>query len=389
MVWCALLALVLMHCAVVDGVDPVDHGLSAHDATMEVIDATIDPDPASTDPLVAQGERSVRARHCAGCHQSDNPADGILSGSLSPVPGDPMGVVGYGPNLTSDPDTGLGGWTDDEIIRAIRAGLDDQGAELCVMPRFASIGDDEANAIVAYLRSLPPIARTVTDSVCPDDLAMLDAGDASDVSDVFDATEIVDVGDVASEPEPVQDSATDASRDATVDAPPLPSCTPILVINEIQSGGTHGAADEFVEIFNDSECDASLRGYELKYASATGTAASRRWLGGFTDRIEAHGYVLLAGMGFSGAEMPIGVFASITGTLSATGGGIGLYDPSQHLVDSVGYGTSVTNTMVERTHATAPLASQSIERLPDGHDTNDNSADFVLTATPTPGTANH
>jgi len=61
------------------------------------------------------------------------------------------------------------------------------------------------------------------------------------------------------------------------------------------------------------------------------------------------------------------------------------------LVDSVGYGTA-TNVFVE-THTaaapatTAPPGSSDI-RLPDGHDTDDNSADFTATAAPTPGAPN-
>jgi hypothetical protein len=68
-----------------------------------------------------------------------------------------------------------------------------------------------------------------------------------------------------------------------------------------------------------------------------------------------------------------------------------LRDPNGKLLDSVGYGTA-TNAFVETRPAPAPPATASPGssgiRLPDGTDTNDNGADFRLTATPTPGAPN-
>ena len=61
--------------------------------------------------------------------------------------------------------------------------------------------------------------------------------------------------------------------------------------------------------------------------------------------------------------------------------------PGGAIADSVGYGTAV-NSIVEKKVAPAPAAGNAIARFPDGADTNDNSADFKETATPTPGAAN-
>ena len=62
------------------------------------------------------------------------------------------------------------------------------------------------------------------------------------------------------------------------------------------------------------------------------------------------------------------------------------------ILDSVGYGDT-TNAFVEAHPATAPPATaapgSSSGRIPDGHDTNDNAADFSVSATPSPGAANH
>src|SRR5690606_21212425 len=61
-------------------------------------------------------------------------------------------------NLTPH-ESGLGEWTDGEILRAIREGVDREGNTLFpMMPytEYHSLADDDAQAVIAYLRSLPP-----------------------------------------------------------------------------------------------------------------------------------------------------------------------------------------------------------------------------------------
>ena len=79
------------------------------------------------------------------------------------------GVV-YPPNLTPDPETGLGAWSDDEMIEAIRYGINRHGREqLSVMPwpAYTRLTDEDAESIVAYLRGLKPIRNQVPDNVPP------------------------------------------------------------------------------------------------------------------------------------------------------------------------------------------------------------------------------
>ncbi len=71
----------------------------------------------------------------------------------------PFGVV-VSANITPDRETGIGGWTDDEIERAIARGVGRDGSAL--MPPmaygyYANITDADLDAIVAYLRSMAPI----------------------------------------------------------------------------------------------------------------------------------------------------------------------------------------------------------------------------------------
>jgi mono/diheme cytochrome c family protein len=67
-------------------------------------------------------------------------------------------------NITPDPVTGLGNWTDGEVLRAIREGVDKNGDALFpMMPyeHFRYMSDDDAKSVVAYLRTLKPIRHSV------------------------------------------------------------------------------------------------------------------------------------------------------------------------------------------------------------------------------------
>lgn len=64
------------------------------------------------------------------------------------------------PNITPDLETGAGSWTDDQLVRAVREGIGHDGRRLSqAMPYtyFSVLTDDDARAIVAYLRSLRPV----------------------------------------------------------------------------------------------------------------------------------------------------------------------------------------------------------------------------------------
>lgn len=72
------------------------------------------------------------------------------------------------PNLTPDAETGIGRWTDDMLLRAIREGISHDGRVLHRQMWYASfraLPDDDAESIVAYLRSLKPIRRVLPATV--------------------------------------------------------------------------------------------------------------------------------------------------------------------------------------------------------------------------------
>ncbi len=105
--------------------------------------------------------------HCWTCHQAQfsaeytTPSGGMLFDLTEIGPG--FGKW-YSRNLTPDMETGLGGWTDGEIVRALREGLRKDGTPLFpVMPIdwYHGMADDDALAVVAYLRTLPPVEHKV------------------------------------------------------------------------------------------------------------------------------------------------------------------------------------------------------------------------------------
>jgi hypothetical protein len=159
-------------------------------------------------------------------------------------------------------------------------------------------------------------------------------------------------------------------------------------VNEFSTGTTTSATDEFVELVNAGASSVDIGGYKLVYRSGAGTSdVSLATIPAGTMLVPGAFY-LFGGSGYAGAKPADQAFSA---GLAGTAGGIGLRDAAAKLVDSAGYGTA-TNAFVE-THAatappsTAPPGSSDI-RLPDGHDTDDNSADFAVTAAPTPGGPN-
>lgn len=111
------------------------------------------------------GEQAVQRRRCVNCHNSDK---GTMAGATAPLANQDPGVELYPPNLTNDPETGIGKWSDDQLAAAIRTGLDEDGLNLCPqMKHFADMSDFEVYSIVKYLRSLPPVVNEIPRSVCP------------------------------------------------------------------------------------------------------------------------------------------------------------------------------------------------------------------------------
>lgn len=115
-----------------------------------------------------RGKYLVGIMDCTGCHTT-----GALAGKPEPakflagsdigfqIPG--LGIF-YPPNLTSDVETGLGSWSEQDIANALRTGTRPDGRELApAMPwrSYSQLTDQDVQAVAAYLKSLPPVAHAV------------------------------------------------------------------------------------------------------------------------------------------------------------------------------------------------------------------------------------
>jgi mono/diheme cytochrome c family protein len=105
-----------------------------------------------------------QAMGCGGCHTSRATGNLFLEGEQTDlflaggnVLEDPGTGKFYIPNLTPDPE-GLGSWTDEEVLRAVRDGVDKNGRFLApMMPynNYQHLSDEDGKSLVAYLRSIP------------------------------------------------------------------------------------------------------------------------------------------------------------------------------------------------------------------------------------------
>jgi mono/diheme cytochrome c family protein len=119
---------------------------------------------ASLEPAaIARGEYLFKNTFtCWECHSPERDARVAPSGGkafdLRNV-GPGFGIF-YSRNITPDPETGIGAWSDGAIVRSLREGLRPDGTLLFpIMPVEALNGmsDEDALAIVSYLRSIPPV----------------------------------------------------------------------------------------------------------------------------------------------------------------------------------------------------------------------------------------
>jgi mono/diheme cytochrome c family protein len=157
--------------------------------------------PISDAAEVERGAYLVRAMGCNDCHTpwkmgprgpepdmtralTGHPADVVMPPppSLPPGPWTWMGAVtntafagpwgvSFTANLTPDPETGLGKWTADMFIAALRTGRHEGKGRPILPPMpaqmIAKLNDDDLKAIFAYLQSLAPVSNRVPQPIDP------------------------------------------------------------------------------------------------------------------------------------------------------------------------------------------------------------------------------
>lgn len=125
---------------------------------------------------IARGKYLATISGCNDCHTPGSffgkrDISRTLGGSevAFEIPG--LGAF-VGPNLTPDKETGLGNWSAEQIIAALRTGKRPDGRELApIMPwrDLANLSDSDARSIALYLKNLPPVQNKVPGPFGPND----------------------------------------------------------------------------------------------------------------------------------------------------------------------------------------------------------------------------
>lgn len=120
--------------------------------------AQVAGDPTSADP-VERGAYIFAAAGCAGCHTDVKTNGPLLAGGRALET--PFGIF-YSPNITPDPETGIGSWTEADFARALREGVGPDGTVYFpVFPytSFTMMKDTDVADLWAYMQTVPAIVQ--------------------------------------------------------------------------------------------------------------------------------------------------------------------------------------------------------------------------------------
>ena len=115
--------------------------------------------------LVAKGEALAGAGYCAECHTAKGGQ--MFAGGYAMAT--PFGVI-YSTNITPDPETGIGTWSEAAFARAMHEGVARDGSHLFpAFPydHFTKVSDDDVKAIYAFLMTRPPVRATTPANTIP------------------------------------------------------------------------------------------------------------------------------------------------------------------------------------------------------------------------------
>jgi hypothetical protein len=126
--------------------------------------------------------------HCAGCHtplapNGESDMNLYLSGVPSKYAGTkvgrsqvagfpgPRGARFYAKNLTPDPETGLGRWSEEQFVQTFKNGVRSDGTKYAVSPMewniYANMKEEDVRAMYRYLRTIKAIPNKVPANIPP------------------------------------------------------------------------------------------------------------------------------------------------------------------------------------------------------------------------------
>ncbi|WP_141594163.1 lamin tail domain-containing protein [Myxococcus sp. AB056] len=343
----------------------------------------------------------------------------VQGGLVRIAPGERSATVQVTANLAADPETDkatltatLGNDTRAATVRVLAA---DQAAELATLsPEVISVSAGQTQGFTVEL-DVPPAQDTVIQlALEPASLGTVPATvtvPANSLSAKFDFT----AGSTGGEGQLV--AALNGQSIAAAVQVTAGSSTGHVVISEFAPAGPGGAGDEFIELYNPTSSAVDISGWKLQYKSATSTTG---YNSSYTlpagSVIAPRSYFLAVSSGYaSSSGNTVTGNANWGGTIAMGGsaGHVRLGYPemamtdaitSPLVVDTVGYGSNANQPEGTRI-ATVPPVAGSYERkasatstvesmttgadaqLGNGHDSNDNSADFILRPTRQPQNA--
>lgn len=129
--------------------------------------------PSPSDKVAYGRYLATEMYECAGCHSANFETLDPINPEQSPGyfgGGNPIVDEEFNPfpsaNLTPSKDHGIGNWTEEQFVTAVRTGVrPDQRLLQHQMPRFARLSDEELSAIWAYLQTVPALETTVAAKV--------------------------------------------------------------------------------------------------------------------------------------------------------------------------------------------------------------------------------
>ena len=126
---------------------------------------------ASNDPIMIERGKYLAfgPSHCAVCHVPMNKIMEVDNGLKIPLSGGwEEAFPGFGtfraPNLTPDPETGIGKLSDAQLARTIRYGVKSDGHLLAPFMEFQGMSDEDLTAVISFLRSQEPVKHKVDPS---------------------------------------------------------------------------------------------------------------------------------------------------------------------------------------------------------------------------------
>jgi len=118
-----------------------------------------------TPELVAKGEALAGGGYCAACHTAKG-GERFAGGYAMATP---FGVI-YSTNITPDPQTGIGTWSEAAFTRAVREGVSRDGSHLLPVfsfDHFTKLSDDDVRALYAYFMTRAPVQAPARPSGIP------------------------------------------------------------------------------------------------------------------------------------------------------------------------------------------------------------------------------